>query len=60
METLRALARDLEFSHITIEQFRSRAIALISSMSVDDLMSVALYLNDWQLDECDMHELTKQ
>jgi hypothetical protein len=51
MERLISLARQLEYSQLSIEQFRSRAVEVICSLSGDDLLNVAFMLADTEADD---------
>jgi hypothetical protein len=51
MDQLISLTRALEFNRLTIEQFRLRAIEIISSLSGDELLDVALMFADAEMDD---------
>jgi hypothetical protein len=51
MEQLISLAHQLEFSPLSIEQFRSRAVEIISALSGDELLNVALMFADAEMDD---------
>ena len=51
MDKLISLARALEVNRLTIEQFRLRAVEIISSLSSDELLNVALMFADAEVDD---------
>jgi hypothetical protein len=51
MDQLISLARALEVNRLTIEQFHLRAVEIISSLSSDELLNVALMFADAEVDD---------
>jgi len=57
MQTLFTLAQQLQSSAITVEEFRIGCITSIERMSVDDLLGLAMLINESDIEEI-MSELT--
>jgi hypothetical protein len=57
MDQLIALAHAFHSRSVTVEEFRSAFVDAVSAMSVDEIMTVALFLVDVEADDAEMHDM---